>query len=253
MYSAVYLVAISFPAGLLIGLTGVGGAALMTPLLILIFGARPDVAVGTDLVYAGITKAIGSAAHWRLKHVDARLACILASASLPASAVGTFAMLHVERGPHADARLKMIIGVVLIAVAGVLIFPVQPSKSWDLSGSRLIPVTLIYGAVVGFLVGLTSVGSGSLILPFLVIAHGLPPVRAVGTDIFHAMLLLAFSAVLHSWTSSVQWEMIPWLVLGSCPGVILGSRLAPRLPDRALRVVLVLVLLVSAAQLIVRA
>ena len=251
MHSAVYLVAISFPAGILVGLTGVGGAALMTPLLILIFGLPPDIAVGTDLVYAGITKAFGAAAHWRLKHVDARLACILASASLPASALGTFAMLHVDRGPHADARLRLIIGVVLIAVAGVLMFPVRPSESWSLSGPRLILLTLVYGAVIGFLVGLTSVGSGSLILPFLVIAHRLPPVRAVGTDIFHAMILLAFSAVLHSWTSSVQWEMIPWLVLGSCPGVILGSRLAPRLPDRALRVVLVLVLLVSAVQLMV--
>ncbi len=250
MHSAIYLVAISFPAGVLIGLTGVGGAALMTPLLILIFGARPDIAVGTDLVYAGITKVFGSAAHWRLRHVDARVACILASASLPASALGTFAMLHVERGQQADARLKFIIGLVLLAVAGVMMFPIGPPRSWSLSGGRLTAATLAYGAVVGFLVGLTSVGSGSLILPFLVIAHGLPPVRAVGTDIFHAMMLLGFSALLHSRVSGVQWDMVPWLVLGSGPGVILGSRLAPRLPDRALRVALVMVLLISAVQLI---
>jgi uncharacterized membrane protein YfcA len=117
MPPAAYLVAMSFPAGILIGLTGIGGAALMTPLLIVFLGVRSDLAVGTDLVYAAMTKAVGSCLHWRQGHVDVRLAWRLASASLPAATLGTFLMTRIHEGVSGDIRLKAVIGVVLVLVA----------------------------------------------------------------------------------------------------------------------------------------
>jgi uncharacterized protein len=118
------------------------------------------------------------------------------------------------------------------------------------AGIRLIVVTLAYVAAAGFLVGLTSIGSGSLILPLIIIVNRLPIVRAVGTDIIHAAILVAFSAALHVSIGAVNWEAVPWLLAGSMPGVVIGSRLAPRLPERSLRFVVLAVLLVSAFRLL---
>jgi uncharacterized membrane protein YfcA len=246
--SVPYLLAVSFPTGILIGLTGIGGAALMTPLLILLFGLNPSVAIGTDLVYSMFTKVAGSWLHWKQGHVDLRLVSILASASLPASALGTLAMTSLHSSLRGEARLKGVIGVVLLIVAGVSMLR---WTGWiaPRAGIRLI-VTLAYAATAGFLVGLTSIGSGSLILPLIIIVNRLPVVRAVGTDIFHAAILVAFSAALHMSIGAVNWVAVPWLLVGSLPGVVIGSRLAPRLPERTLRLVVLVVLLVSAFRLL---
>ena len=247
--SALSLVALSFPTGLLIGLTGIGGAALMTPMLILVIGATPSLAVGTDLVYATITKALGAAVHWKLGHVDLRIVRMLLSASLPAGILGALTMSYLDRG--SDAHLKIAIGVVLIFVVAVLIFQKNtPEQNVLRAGKRLDLMTLAFGAFIGFLVGLTSIGSGSLILPFLLLGHRLSTVRAVGTDIFHAAILAAFTAAVHVAVGGVQWSLVPWLLAGSLPGVAIGSRLSPRLPRPALRIVLIAVLLISAFKLI---
>ena len=249
MLQAVYLIATSFPTGILIGLTGIGGAAFMTPFLILVIGLRPDLAVGTDLAYVVVTKAVGSWFHWKRGHVDVRLACQLASASLPAAALGTLLMTCIHYSANGDERLKGVIGVVLAVVAAVS--ALLPSKiPADITRMQSNIGTAVYAGVAGLLVGLTSVGSGSLVLPFLLMVNRLPVVRAVGTDIFHAMVLVAWTAVLHASTKSVQWEMVPWLLLGSLPGVVIGSRLAPRLPERLLRLVVVAMLLLSAFRLL---
>jgi uncharacterized membrane protein YfcA len=241
-----YLIGLSFPTGILIGLTGIGGAALMTPLLILIIGVTPALAVGTDLVYATVTKTLGAAMHWKLGHVDLSLVKKLLSASLPAGIAGAVAATYLHR--HSDAQLKIAVGVVLIFVVAVLLFQKtvpasKPVRHLDLA-------TLACGAFVGFLVGLTSIGSGSLILPFLLIGPRLTTVRAVGTDIFHAAILAAFTAAVHATAGEVQWSLIPWLLAGSLPGVAIGSRLAPRLPQTMLRTVLILILFLSAIKLI---
>ena len=244
-----YLVAVSFPIGILIGLTGIGGAALMTPFLILGLGARPDLAIGTDLVYSMFTKAAGSWLHWKQGHVDLRLAGKLAVASLPSAALGTLAMTSLHRGANGDARLKAVIGGVLLIVAAVSILRPR-NHSAPAAGIRLTVATLAYASIAGFLVGMTSIGSGSLILPLLMIVNRLPVVRAVGTDIFHAAMLVAFSSALHASIGGVNWEVVPWLLLGSIPGVVIGSRLAPRLPERTMRLVVLAVLLVSAFKLL---
>lgn len=247
--SAPYLVAVSFPTGILIGLTGIGGAALMTPLLILVFGFNPGAAIGTDLVYSMFTKVAGSWLHWKQGHVDLRVVGVLASASLPAAALGTSAMTSLHSSFRGDARLKAIIGVVLLIVASISMLRSRKLIA-PRTGIPLILATLAYAAVAGFLVGLTSIGSGSLILPLLVIVNRLPIVRAVGTDIFHAAILVAFSAALHVSIGAVNWEAVPWLLAGSIPGVVIGSRLAPRVPERTLRLVVLAILLVSALKLL---
>jgi len=254
LWPAITLVAVSFPIGILIGMTGIGGAALMTPFLILALGVRPDLAVGTDLAYSMFTKAAGSWMHWRQGHVDLRLVGKLAMASLPAAILGTFTMTRLHhgaegRGVEGDAHFKAVIGIVLLVVAAVSMWrPQKLPGQW--TGSRLTLATLAYAAIAGFLVGLTSIGSGSLILPLLMIVNRLPVVRAVGTDIFHAAILVAFSSALHASIGSVNWEMVPWLLMGSIPGVVLGSRLAPRLPERTVRLAVLGVLLVSAFKLL---
>lgn len=219
--SVPYLLAASFPTGILIGLTGIGGAALMTPLLILLFGFNPSVAIGTDLVYSMFTKVTGSWLHWKQGHVDLRLVGILASASLPAAVLGTLAMRSLHSSFRGEARLKTIIGVVLLIVAGI---SMVRSKKLIVPGAgiRVILVTLAYAGVAGFLVGLTSIGSGSLILPMILVVNRLPVVRAVGTDIFHAAILVAFSAALHMSIGAVNWVAVPWLLAGSMPGVLVA-------------------------------
>jgi uncharacterized protein len=241
---ALYLVGLSFPTGILIGLTGIGGAALMTPLLILIIGVTPALAVGTDLVYATITKALGATMHWKQGHVDLTAVKTLLSTSVPAGILGAF----LARAIHSDAQLRIAIGLVLIFV--VLVLLVQKNVSSLKPVRHLNRMTLACGAFVGFLVGLTSIGSGSLILPFLLLGHRLTPVRAVGTDIFHAAILAAFTAAVHVMSGSVQWSLLPWLLAGSLPGVAIGSRLAPRLPQPILRAVLIAILFVSAVKLV---
>lgn len=243
--SILYLIGLSFPTGILIGLTGIGGAALMTPLLILIIGTPPALAVGTDLVYATITKALGAAVHWKLGHVDLAVVRKLLSASLPAGVLGAMTTIYLR----SDVHLRTAIGVVLIFVVAVLLLQ-RTAPATKPPIRHLGPITIACGALVGFLVGLTSIGSGSLILPFLLLGHRLTTVRAVGTDIFHAAILAAFTAAVHVAVGGVQWTLIPWLLAGSLPGVAIGSRLAPRLPQPILRAVLILILFISAAKLI---
>jgi uncharacterized membrane protein YfcA len=248
MHSNIALVIATFCAGLLVGLSGIGAGALITPLLILGFGLRADLAVGTDLVYGGITKVVGAAAHWRLRHVDWRLGATLAAVSVPGSALGTFLAVRITLAPGSDTRLKAMIGCVLIVVSIVLIF--QPFKCLKMARRPLTIVTIGYVFIVGLLVGLTGVGSGSLMLPFLAIVHRLSPVRAVATDIFHGAILVILSAAFHANAGHVEWTLLPLLTAGSIPGVLLGSHFAPRLPEPALRLVLSAVLLISGSKLI---
>jgi uncharacterized membrane protein YfcA len=182
--------------------------------------------------------------HWEQGHVDLTAVRTLLSASIPSGIMGAF----LARAIHSDAQLRIAIGVVLIFVVLVLSF--QKNVPSLKPVRHLKRMTLACGAFVGFLVGLTSIGSGSLILPFLLLVHRLTPVRAVGTDIFHAAILAAVTAAVHVASGGVQWSLVPWLLAGSLPGVAIGSRLAPRLPQPILRAVLITILFVSAVKLI---
>jgi uncharacterized membrane protein YfcA len=244
-----------FLVGLLVGLTGMGGAALMTPFLILVLGTRPVVAVGTDLAYGSLTKLVGAFLHWRQGTVDLPLVKRLAIGSLPAGLFGVAALrMMPTAGVDADDAVRRALGAVLILVAAVLLIrilgvrlPEMPER-WrtSLQGRG----TIVVGAIVGALVGFTSVGSGSLLVPFLVAIFPLTSAQVVGTDVFHAAILVTVTAVGHAQGGFVDWGIVAGLLVGSIPGVALGSWMAPRVPARALRVGLAALLLVTGITLV---
>jgi len=239
--------------GLLIGLTGIGGGALMTPFLILVLGVRPVVAVGTDLAYGAVTKLAGAALHWRQGTVDLRLVGRLAVASVPA---GVLAALLARWLPSddIDPLVRQMLGVVLLLVAVLMLARLAVGDATDvparwrarLQGSG----TYVVGAVVGALVGFTSVGSGSLIVPFLVAVYPLNTGMVVGTDVFHAAILVTATALAHAQGGAVDWPLAGGLLIGSIPGVAIGSWMAPRFPPRALRIALAGLLLATGYTLV---
>jgi len=246
---------LSFVVGVLVGLTSMGGAALVTPFLILFIGLRPVIAIGTDLVYSAFTKVAGAWMHWRQGTVDMRIVLRLATGSVPGGLAGVF-LVHWLRtgGIDPDPYLRRAIGVVLLLVASLLLFRsfridsgLNHIKLFKRHDSRF---AILWGAVVGFAVGLTSVGSGSLIAPFLLLSYPMAPARVVGTDVFHAAILVSATALLYANVGHVEWKLLPVLLTGSIPGVLLGSYIAPRLPARSLRLGLSVVLLVTGAKLV---
>jgi uncharacterized membrane protein YfcA len=243
-----------FAIGVLIGLTGMGGGALMTPFLILVLGTRPTIAVGTDLVYGAVTKIFGAILHWRQGTVDLRLAGRLASASVPAGLVAVFLLRQMpQAGVDADAAIRRALGVVLILVSilllarlrGTLPLPVPERWRLALQGRG----TYVAGGIVGALVGFTSVGSGSLLVPFLISVYHLSASRIVGTDVFHAAILITATAAGHAQGGTVDWTLAASLLLGSIPGVTLGSWMAPRVPSQILRAGLAALLLLTGVNL----
>jgi hypothetical protein len=244
--------ALGFVVGLLVGCTGIGAAALMTPLLILVGGVRPLIAVGTDLAYGAITKAVGGSVHYRQQTVDAAIARQLALGSIPMALVGVGCIRWMTGGTRievVDHFVSQALGLALILVAlSLLLRPwprcgsAPPTPSGHSGRQRML--TVILGAGIGFLVGLTSVGSGSLIAAALLTVYPrLPLRRVVGTDIFHAAFLTAAAGLAHLGLGHVDLLLLGQLLIGSIPGVWLGSRLAVALPERLLRPVLACLLL----------
>ena len=243
-----------FVVGILIGLTGMGGGAVMTPFLIIALGTRPVVAVGTDLVYGAVTKLTGAYVHWRHGTVDVRLALRLATASVPAGLLAVAALRLIPDARDADLAVRRTLGIVLIAVALLLIVRVR--------GALLLPMperwrrrlqgraTYLAGAVVGSLVGFTSVGSGSLLVPFLATVFPLTAAKIVSTDVFHAAILISVTAAGHAQGGAVDWHLAASLLIGSVPGVTLGSWMAPHIPSRALHAGLAGLLLLTGINLI---
>ncbi len=249
------LVLLSFGVGLLIGLTSMGGAALMTPVLILILGVRPVVAVGTDLAYTSITKMVGAWAHWRQGTADVRLALRLALTSVPGGLLGVWSLSEVRRrGYDADIFLRKSLGAVLILAAAVMVFRIARNRPINFVHPRAVWLRKwgapIWAGFTGFCVGLTSVGSGSLLAPFLLMLYPQPAARLIGTDVLHAAILVTSTAGVHLYNGHVNWHMMPMLLLGSIPGVFLGARLSPRLPVQWLQLGLAALLLYGGYRLL---
>jgi uncharacterized protein len=237
---------LGFVLGILIGLTGMGGGAVMTPMLILLGWAKPVIAVGTDLVWSSITKAFGAFVHYRQQTVDNKIVKRLALGSIPGALVGLalLAYLRTQGGDAMDKLVVRMLGVALMCVALTLLFRTFLSSSGN-TGSRLaafkVPwwLTCVLGAVVGFLVSLTSVGSGSLIIPCLVVIYpGTPLKRIVGSDIVHALLLVGVSALGHLGIGSINVGLLAGLLIGSVPGVWIGSKMSVHFPEKILRPIL---------------
>lgn len=245
--------------GLLVGLTGVGGGSLMTPLLVLMFGVNPQTAVGTDLLFAASTKTVGSAVHGWRETVDWRIVRRLATGSIPAALITLAVLAHV--GPLARSTqhvLLVVLGVMLALTAVTIVFQ---QKIIAYAGSRdsLDPTTallrtVLLGAVIGGAVSLTSVGAGAIgVTALLLLYPDLPIARIVGSDIAHAVPLAAVAGFGHWYIGDVDGGLLGNLLVGSIPGVIIGSIVSSRAPDRLLRPLLVIVLSLSAWQLMQKA
>jgi uncharacterized protein len=239
-----WLIVFGFGVGILVGTTGMGGGSLMTPLLILLFGIKPVVAVGTDLAYAAITKTAGGFLHLRKGTVQTSLAWWLALGSCPGAILG---VVLLERLGLEDILLPLIAGALLLTGALVLLRALISNgagerKSVPLNTRHKVAAVAL-GASVGFVLGLTSAGSGTLIAIGLILGFRLVPRRVVGTDVFHAAILLWVAAIAHLFSGNVDLLLTATILIGSLPGVWLGTQLATRLPERGLRPALGVVLL----------
>src|ERR1700686_2346682 len=258
--------------GFLVGLTGMGGGALLAPIMILVLKVPPVWAVGTDNAYSAITKALGSIVHFRQKSVNIKIALWLACGSVPATVIGVSIVqyMHKHLGNAINDVIIHTIGFTLLLVAVLLVAKpivmrrverkqIEEAKQSILSGqpapaenvsrwhTRYRPlVTVLVGAVVGLLVGLTSVGSGTLIIVALAFLFPrLASKELVGTDISHAVMLHIAATLVYFNAGTINWTIVRLLLLGSLPGVFLGSRLSKYIPDRIMRPVLAVVLAIS--------
>ena len=244
-----------FVVGAVVGLTGVGGGALMTPLLVLLFGVHPATAVGTDLLYAAVTKAAGTAVHGGNGSVDWRIAGRLATGSLPAAAVTLIVLAQFDlRSPSLTQFVSAVLGIALVLTAAALLLR-QRLLKWARSGSAgrdsgSASATIAVGAALGLLVSISSVGAGALgVTALLFLYPRLASVRIVGTDIAHAVPLTLVAGIGHWWLGSVDWALLGSLLVGSLPGIWLGSRLAVKVPEALLRPLLATLLVAIGAKL----
>ncbi|HZB92324.1 MAG TPA: sulfite exporter TauE/SafE family protein [Stellaceae bacterium] len=240
-----------FGVGLLVGLTGVGGGSLMTPLLILLFGIHPSTAVGSDLLYAAITKTAGAAVHGWNRTVEWRVTARLAAGSIPAAALTLVLLYALGLGDGALSRVvSAVLGVAVMLTAVALIFRhtilrFAAGRLPPLDERRVTILTVATGVVLGVLVSLSSVGAGALGMTVLVMLYPrIPTVRLVASDIAHAVPLTLVAGIGHWLLGTVNWLLIGSLLVGSIPGIVLGSRLAVFLPDGVLRPVLAGILLI---------
>ncbi|MGI8580209.1 MAG: sulfite exporter TauE/SafE family protein [Solirubrobacteraceae bacterium] len=249
--------------GLLVGTTGVGGGSLMTPLLILVFGIKPTVAIGTDLAYAAVTKTVGGWRHFRNGTVNMGISLWLAVGSVPGALGGVYVLRLLEDAYGAEAfdslLLELVAAALLVtglAVIGRILFsPASAERERDsLELTRRYKAAAVtLGLTVGFVLGLTSAGSGSLIAVGLILIFRLTQRRIVGTDVFHAAILLWVAAIAHLISGNVDLSLAGNILIGSIPGVWIGSGLAVRLPEGALRPTLAVVLLAAGLALLNKA
>ncbi len=245
-----------FFVGMLVGMTGVGGGSLMTPLLILLFGVHPATAVGTDLLYAAATKTGGSLVHGFARSIDWRVVGRLACGSVPATVVTLAVLSHFDlNGEAARGLITFVLSGALFATALVLVFG-QPivefyrARMRALDPRRTAISTIVVGLALGVLVSISSVGAGAIgVIALIVLYPHLPMARIVGSDIAHAVPLTLVAGLGHWLMGSVDWHIMGSLLIGSLPGIFVGSYFALRIPERALRVVLAATLFVVAGRL----
>lgn len=243
---------------MLVGLTGVGGGSLMTPILILLFGVPPTAAVGTDLLYASVTKGTGTLIHGLSGTVDWTITGRLALGSIPATVVTIAVLNRIGISGQASNRFVMIVlGLALITSALGILTRHRLRRfggRHPVLGRRWIgPATVVAGAVLGALVTLTSVGAGALGMTMLALLYpGTPMSRLVGSDIAHAVPLTLIAGLGHWLLGAVDWMLMVSLLLGSLPGIVIGSRLSGRIPERVLRPILATILAIVGLQLIFR-
>jgi uncharacterized protein len=254
------IILFGFGVGALVGLTGMGGGSLMTPLLVLVFGIKPVVAVGSDLTYAAITKTVGGWRHLRHGTVDMSLSSWICFGSVPAAVGGVYVLGAIERAAGSefdDFMLFFLAFALLFTGTAVLTRALFAKKLID--RERFDPTTrnkvaaVLLGAFVGFVLGITSAGSGTLIAVGLIFMFHLAPRQVVGTDVFQAAVLLWAAAAAHLVSGNVDWGLVGTILIGSLPGVWLGSHLVTKVRVEALRLALAIVLIGAGLGLLTKA
>ncbi|MCM2293014.1 sulfite exporter TauE/SafE family protein [Allorhizobium sp. BGMRC 0089] len=249
-----------FLVGALVGITGVGGASLMTPLMVLLFGIHPATAVGTDLLYASITKMAGAVVHGRQGNIRWRLVSLLALGSIPATAVTLWLMSGTDRkSAHAETLLTTSLGIMLLGTAIILLFrdvlmryETRFFTRAQAPKPRTIAIaTVALGLTLGVVVTMTSVGAGAIgVTVLLFLYHRAAISEIVGSDIAHAIPLTLIGGVGYWIIGDVNWVMLGSLLIGSIPGIVIGSYVAPKMPEKIVRTVLAVVLAIVAVKLI---
>ncbi len=240
--------------GVLVGMTGMGGGSLMTPLLILIFGIQPTTAIGTDIFYSAVTKTVGGWRHLRLKTVNMELVRWLSLGSVPAAVSGV-AIVSVLQAHIGEDRLDslvyavlggtlLMVGIVTLARALILRDLVQERDRFEVERRHKVAAVLI-GATTGFVIGITSAGSGTVIAILLIAVYRLSPKKVVGTDVVHAAVLLWAAGIAHWIGGNVDFTLAGNILLGSIPGVIVGAALSGKAPQGFIRIALGVVLVGS--------
>src|SRR6266511_4024263 len=244
--------------GALVGLTGMGGGALLTPILVIFFGFKPTYAVGTDILHGAVFKTFGAIRHRRLGTVHGHLTLwmFLGSGPMSLAGVAVAGWLGGAYGDGVESAERYAIGAALILGAIGLVLKtfmkrgVQPSNAPFILERRDRIRAVVIGAVFGFIVGLTSVGSGTFFGLVMVMVYPLTVAKIVGTDIFHAAALLWVAGIGHMIGGNVDYHATAWLLTGSIPGVLISSRFTVKLPDLVLRISLGTILLLSGLKLV---
>jgi uncharacterized membrane protein YfcA len=245
-----------FGVGFLVGMTGVGGGSLMTPLLIMLFGIHPATAVGTDLLYAAATKTGGSVVHGWARSIHWPVVALLACGSLPASVLTLTVLWRLNlNGEVARSLINLVLCGALFLTALSLIFRHAIMNRYRqrfdrLSSANTALLTILVGAVLGVVVSISSVGAGAVgVTALLLLYPRLPMVRIIGSDIAHAVPLTLVAGTGHWFAGAVDWHLMGSLLVGSLPGIVIGSYSAIRVPETALRLVLATTLILVATKL----
>jgi uncharacterized protein len=255
------LIAFGLGVGVLVGMTGIGGGSLMTPMLILVFGVTPVTAIGTDLAYAAVTKTVGGWKHLRQKTVDIRLSSWMAIGSVPAAVGGVWVLGLLEDAAGRDFDdlvIAILAGALLLTGAATLIRAFlkrmhERERDTIALERRHKVAAVVLGVSVGFVLGVTSAGSGALIAVGLILLFRLSPTRVVGTDVFHAAILLWAAGLAHVFAGNVDFALAGTILLGSVPGVWLGSHWSVRVEPAVLRTTLAVVLIGAGLALLIKA
>src|SRR5260221_6066428 len=240
--------------GVLVGMPGMGGGSLMTPLLILIFGIQPTTAIGTDIFYSAVTKTVGGWRHLRMKTVNMELVKWLALGSVPAAVGGVALVSVIERNVGEDRLDSLVyavlggtllmVGIITLARALILRSLIDERDRFEVERRHKVAAVVI-GATTGFVIGITSAGSGTVIAIMLIGGYRLAPKKVVGTDVFHAAILLWAAGIAHWVGGNVDFVLAGNILLGSVPGVVIGAALSDRAPQGFIRTALGVVLVGS--------